>query len=524
MMHALWEWLDHRTGHRAIAHVLFDERLPKGTSWSFTLGSVLLVLLGVQLATGAVLTLYYVATPDHAWDSVEYIVTQVTFGRPVRNLHFYGASFIVVAAAAHMLRVFAYGAYKRPRELTWVSGVVTLLLVLGFALTGYLLPWDQRAYWATVVTLNIARMAPGLGEFLAGALRGGPELGALTLSRWYSLHVIFLPAVLLAMVTAHLYFMRRHAISGPLTPQEGEGPVFFPQHAAKDATAAGVVFVGLFAMAVLGGHHSEPMANPDDASYVPRPEWYFLWLFQLLKYFPGDLEVVGAHVLPGLLIAALLLLPFIDTNPERRPWRRPMASSAAFLVVLAIGALTMLGLQGGPANEAPAWGAVELGGQLVAEGDACTRCHAAGALAAPVSALRIRRDEGWVRAHVEDPEVIAPGVRRAPPYLQAQQVRAVVAYLAQRRRGSRPPEHSTTAVSAEAILGAYCLGCHSIDGEGATAAPDLSHAGSGRDAEWLAGWIADPAANESRAFMPPFKDRLTPEQIEAVAVHLAAKK
>ena len=158
--HALGAWLDDRSGLIGSAtHFLF-ERLPAGTGWWFTTGSVLLVLLGTQVATGLVLMLYYVPSPDHAWDSVRFIIANVTFGRVLRNLHHYGASFIVVAAAVHMVRVFLFGAYKRPRELTWMTGVISLLIILAFALTGYLLPWDQRAYWATVVTLNIAKSAP----------------------------------------------------------------------------------------------------------------------------------------------------------------------------------------------------------------------------------------------------------------------------------------------------------------------------------------------------------------------------
>ncbi|MFN8061472.1 MAG: cytochrome b N-terminal domain-containing protein [Vicinamibacterales bacterium] len=524
MLSALLDWLDHRTGHRAILHVLLDERLPKGTGWFFTLGSVVMVLLGIQLATGAVLTMYYVATPDHAWDSVQYISTEVTFGRVLRNLHFYGASFIVVAAGAHMLRVFAFGSYKRPRELTWISGLVLLLVILGFSLTGYLLPWDQRAYWATVVTLNIARIAPGAGEFLASVLRGGQELGALTLSRWYSLHVIFLPAGLLALVATHLYLMRRHEISGPIAARPGEGPIFFPQHVIKDATVAGAVFVGLFAMAVFGGHQSEPVANPEDATYVPRPEWYFLWLFQMLKYFPGDLEVVGAHLIPGLLVASLLLLPFLDTHPERRPWKRPIVSGLGLLVLAAIATLTSLGLRDVPSNEGKPWGPLELGGQLVADSQACVRCHERGGIAPPFSTIRIRKDDGWLRAHAEDPEVIAPGVRKPPAFLQEQQIRAVLAFLTERRRGTSPPPMPADEATVKGLLGAYCLGCHKIDGEGAGTSPNLTHAGRERDAAWLAAWIADPESFEPGTDMPPFRERLSAAQIKLVADYLATRK
>ena len=163
----LIDWLHDRTGIRTIREVLFDEPLPPGTGWFFTLGSVLLALIGVQVLTGAFLTLYYAPTPDHAYDSVRFI-SSTTAGRLVRGLHHFGASFIVVAAALHMLRVIGFGSYKPPRELTWLSGLGALGLILAFALTGYLLPWDQRAYWATVVTINISKLAPVAGPVVAG--------------------------------------------------------------------------------------------------------------------------------------------------------------------------------------------------------------------------------------------------------------------------------------------------------------------------------------------------------------------
>ena len=184
-MKRLFDWIHDRTGYRGAVGVMLDEPLPAGTGWFFTLGSVLLALLSIQLLTGAVLTLYYAPTPDHAYDSVRFISAS-TPGRVVRGLHHFGASFIVIAAALHMLRVIFFGSYKPPREVTWLSGLVLLGLILAFALTGYLLPWDQRAYWATVVTINISKLTPGAGELVAGILRGGSTIGALTLTRWYA--------------------------------------------------------------------------------------------------------------------------------------------------------------------------------------------------------------------------------------------------------------------------------------------------------------------------------------------------
>lgn len=176
------------------------------------------LLVYCQFVTGVGLTMYYVPAPSLAYDSVQFIMHGVPLGAMLRGLHYWGASFLVVAAVVHMMRVFFLGSYKAPREVTWISGVLLLLLILGFSLSGYLLPWDQKAYWATTVTINVARSTPLLGERIADILRGGPDLGALTLGRWYSAHVFLLPATLTAFIVAHLSLMRKHGISGPIGP------------------------------------------------------------------------------------------------------------------------------------------------------------------------------------------------------------------------------------------------------------------------------------------------------------------
>ena len=309
-------WLDARTRFKTVKHVLLDEEVPAGTGWVFTLGSVLLALIGVQLLTGAFLTLYYAPTPDHAYESVRFISSTAS-GRLVRGLHHFGASFLVVFLVLHLLRVVILGSYKAPRELTWLSGLALLGLVLAFALTGYLLPWDQRAYWATVVTINIARLEPVAGELIAAVMQGGSTIGALTLTRWYSAHVIFLPALLVLLIVAHIVLMRLQGSSGPVRPRPGRGFAFYPYQAFRDTVVVTVVLVAVTALALSGMPPLEGPADPTDANYIPRPEWYFLGLFQLLKYFPGQWEVVGAIVIPGLVALFLALLPWLDRGPQR---------------------------------------------------------------------------------------------------------------------------------------------------------------------------------------------------------------
>ena len=347
------DWLDARTGFRAGRSHLLDEPLPAGVGWWFVTGSILLFLLGVQLITGVVLTMYYVPSPEHAYDSVRFITDRLVLGRVVRGLHFFGASFIVIAAVVHMLRVVLFGSYKKPREVTWITGVLLLLIVLGFALSGYLLPWDQKAYWATTVTINIARSGP-FGEFIAGVMKGGQTLGSLTLLRWYSAHVFLLPAALITFVVAHLYLMRRHGISGALKHIEGPSKPFYPDHALKDTVAAAAVFALLVTFATLFSPPLDTVADPTDATYVPRPEWYFLSLFQLLKYFPGPLEPLATMVIPGLVVAVLFFLPFLDARADRHPLKRPLVTGGFGLIGLGIIVLTYLGYQDTPAHADPA--------------------------------------------------------------------------------------------------------------------------------------------------------------------------
>ncbi len=215
----LGSWLDERLEWRRVWEAIFLRKVPK-VNWLYTLGSASLFVAVNQIVTGILLTIYYVPTPDHAYDSVQYITTQVPAGWLIRGLHHWGASAMVVLTALHMLRVIAQGAYKYPREVTWFTGVGLLLLVLGFGFTGYLLPWDQKAFWATTVGTRIAAVAPLIGETVLRVMRGGPELSAVTLARFFGAHVWVLPGGLLTLLVIHLYLVIRIGISAPPTRED----------------------------------------------------------------------------------------------------------------------------------------------------------------------------------------------------------------------------------------------------------------------------------------------------------------
>jgi quinol-cytochrome oxidoreductase complex cytochrome b subunit len=205
-------WLDERLGWRAVWAAIFLRKIPK-VNWFYTLGSATLFVAINQIVTGILLTIYYVPTPDHAYDSVQYITTQVTAGWFIRGMHHYGASAMVILAVAHMIRVIYYGAYKYPRELAWFTGVLLLLITVGFGFTGYLLPWDQKAYWATIVGTRIAGTPPFIGDFILRILRGGQELSAVTLARFFGTHVWVLPSMLILLISLHMYLVIRIGIS-----------------------------------------------------------------------------------------------------------------------------------------------------------------------------------------------------------------------------------------------------------------------------------------------------------------------
>ena len=218
-MQNLGNWFDERLGWRGVWEAVFQRKIPK-VNWLYTLGSATLLVATMQIVTGILLTIYYVPDPAQAYDSVQYITNQVPAGWLIRGIHHWGASAMVVLTLLHMLRVIMYGAYKYPREVTWITGVLLLLVVIGFGFTGYLLPWDQKAYWATTVGTRIAGVAPVVGDSIMRIMRGGPDLSAITLSRFFGVHVWVLPITLLVLIGIHLYLIIRNGISS--VPKRGE--------------------------------------------------------------------------------------------------------------------------------------------------------------------------------------------------------------------------------------------------------------------------------------------------------------
>lgn len=338
---SLSDWLDLRLGWWGFVRKNLDEPMPAGVGWWQTLGNLLLTLLGFQFVTGVALAMFYSPSPESAYDSVRHINSVGLF---VRGLHVWGSTAIVIVTVMHIMRVFFWGSYKKPRELTWVCGVIIFNIILGFSFTGYLLPWDQKAYWATVVGTRIAATVPFIGNDLLILIRGGEEVGALTLTRFYAVHIMVLPFLLVVFTGLHLYLVRRHHIAGPVLPQKGKPVPFFPNQLFKDAVVVlvGVGFVIYMALAFPPA--LEAIADPTGTDFAPRPEWYFLGLYELLKVMPPGWEMVATVIVPGVISIGMLLLPWLDRSPSRHPAARQWIISSGMAAILLIGLMTLKGV------------------------------------------------------------------------------------------------------------------------------------------------------------------------------------
>ena len=339
-------WLDRRTGLDSILRHALDEPIPGGAKLAYVFGSGLLFLFLSQIVTGVFLALYYVPSADHAHTTVAYITKEVTGGSFLRSIHAYGSSAIIIVLLLHLIQTFFYGSYKGRRELVWVAGCILLVLMLAMAFTGYLLPWDQKAYFATTVGTNILSEVPWVGNGLKRLLRGGTEMGTLTLSRFFVLHVFLIPASIFAFVALHVYAFRKAGAAGPISedPKTPKLPseTFYPKQVVMDMGFAMLIIVALGFLAYFWPTELGPKADPSDTQFLPRPEWYYIPIFQYLKYWHGSTSVLGILVIPAMVGFLLIALPLYDRSLERRPWKRPLSIGVFVGVLAALGGLGMV--------------------------------------------------------------------------------------------------------------------------------------------------------------------------------------
>jgi len=339
----LFHWLDRRAAVDNLLRVALAEPIPGGASVAYVFGSGLLFLFLSQFITGIFLVLYYVPSADHAHVSVAYMVKVVSAGAFLRSIHAYGSSAVIIVLLLHLTQTYTWGAYKGRRELAWLAGVGLLFLMVTMAFTGYLLPWDQNAYFATTVGTNLLSEIPWVGEGLKELLRGGTAMGTLTVSRFFVIHAFVIPVLIFLFVTVHVYLFRKAGAAGPVSedPLYPRQPpeMFYPRQLGLDLAFVFLIMAVLGVLSIVRPYELGPAANPAHTQYLPRPEWYYRPMFQELKYFPGAFEIVGILVIPGIVIALLIAVPFIDRSSERRPWKRPIAMGVYGAVLLGVIAL-----------------------------------------------------------------------------------------------------------------------------------------------------------------------------------------
>jgi quinol-cytochrome oxidoreductase complex cytochrome b subunit len=318
--------------------------LPPNVSWFHTLGSLLLFLLANQIVTGILLMVYYRPTTDHAFDSVRYISAKAAFGWLIRGLHSWGSTLMVLLLLLHMARTFFMGTFKKPRELTWMVGVLIFGITLTFCFTGYLLPWSQLSYWATTVGTEIAGSIPVVGLTFKRLLLGGDAVSQETLLRFYVTHVVLLPWVMVALVGLHLSLVRSQGLS--TLERVGEethlGPgwkPFFPDHVLKELTVFSVFLAFMLTLVVLWPVELGEKADPLNTPAGIKPEWYFLPTYQLLKYFPALLGIAVSFVPPVLLF----FWPLFDRTPERRFRKRPLSVTIGLVAIVIAVLMGLLG-------------------------------------------------------------------------------------------------------------------------------------------------------------------------------------
>ena len=448
------QWINDRWPLSAAMRWGLEEKMPGGTSYAYVFGSCVLLIFLLQVITGLWQLLYFVPTVDRGYDSLNYLRTEIPFGWLIHGLHYWGASAMIILVGLHISQVYIWGAYKNPRQLTWLIGVGNLLLTLGLGFTGPVLPWDERGFWEAEVAVSSAGTIPILGTLARNLLQGGSILGQLTLSRFFFLHVGILPVTLILFVVLHLVSFRKSGISGPWneTKRKRIG-LFWPDQVFKDAVVVTFIFVVLVGLAA---YWRAPFAGPLDTLqtfYVPKPEWYFLFFYQTLKAFPGVLEPIGTIGIPLMVTLLFVFLPFYDPSPERNPGRRPVAIVCFFVFIAWVLTMAIVGFYSKPA-------ATEVGAQAVTT-----------ATTQPVSS--------------------SPG--------------------------GQPSQTLATGKSGSQLLNSLgCMVCHRVNGQGGAIGPELTGALlKGKSRQWLVTQIRNPKAHFPNSIMPAFSS-LTDQQVNDV--------
>jgi ubiquinol-cytochrome c reductase cytochrome b subunit len=405
----VYNWFERRLGLGGPMIEAAEHHVPANTSsWFYVFGSGATVILLLQVVTGVLLGLVYAPTAGRAWSSLEFLDHSVTLGWLLRAIHGWGSDFMVAIVLIHLVQVFLFGAYKFPRELTWIIGVFLLLLTLGMAFTGQVLRFDQDAYWGLGIGASIMSRVPVIGGPLVNLMLGGPIIGGATLSRFFALHVFVIPGTLLALVGLHLWMVLRLGINdwpmpGRLVSKktytqeyhalaQKTGIPFVPDAAWKDAVFAAAILLAVLACALYFGPFG-PTGQPDPTiiQTAPKPDFAFLWIYAVLAYLPPALETPVMFIAPVIVIGAMLLLPLVSGEGEKHWSRRPIAVLMVAVIAVTLGAFTRLGTYTPWSPIMNAWSGdpipqsdlehrtpLERTGALVLQNKQCRNCHSIG--------------------------------------------------------------------------------------------------------------------------------------------------
>jgi ubiquinol-cytochrome c reductase cytochrome b subunit len=540
----LREFLDRRLGLSGLIARALDEPIPGGARFAYSSGSALTLLFTLQILTGATLAAFYSPSVTGAWASLDYFERAVPAGALVRALHHFGASALVIFLAAHLVQTSLFGAQRAPREVTWWSGLLLAGLMLAFCLTGYLLPWDQRGYWATRVATGIAGSMPLVGPWLERFLQGGNGYGNLTLTRFYAIHVVVLPGFAVALLVLHLVAFRRNGVTPLRSAIEG-APIgrFWPDQLWRNAVVYALTLVVLLVLAANGG---APLSAPADPAgqFVARPEWYFLPLYQLLKYTEGGAPWVGTLLLPGLAALVLFGLPFLRRwvgfgavcvllvvalglgllalredarDPQLRAAQRRDAAEAALARRLAVNGVP----PEGPRSLLEADPLVRGRKVFVAR---CAQCHEPQApYPRKAPDLTGYLSERWLVALLRNPDdprffgaTKAKGQMEGYGELGEERLTRLAVFLRHQAAGTEDAD------GVKLFAASGCESCHSLGAGETNIGPNLGGYGS---KQWLEAFLDAPGSDlfyGEASDMPSFQTKLSAEEKRTVIAYLQA--
>src|SRR5580658_4052007 len=485
LIRGVGKWIDQRLQLGAPMRETMDHPIPRETaSWAYVFGSAAMTAFALQLVTGILLALIYVPSASEAWNSLQTLNHDVTLGWFIRALHGWGSNFMLAIVLSHMVQVFLFGAYKFPRELTWIFGIFLLLLTLGMAFTGQVLRFDQDAYWGLGIGASISSRIPFVGPALVKLLLGGPIIASATLSRFFALHVFVIPGSLIAFIGLHVLMVLKLGINewpmpGRLVRRSDyrekyhemtrtQGVPFVPYGVWKDAVFSGLILLAIAGCALYFGPFG-PSGQPDPRviQTAPRPDYFFLWLYALLSLLPPELETPVLLIGPVIALVVLLGLPFFSGEGEKHWKRRPIAVLSILLTAVGLGTFTNLASHTpwSPVMDASTAAAIppgflaqrtplEIQGALVFQSKQCHNCHSLGDVggkrgpALDAVAVRLTEDQ-LVRQ-------VLQGGGNMPAYgknLNPAETTALVAFLETLHPGGQPPATDSSQSAASLTAG-----------------------------------------------------------------------